>query len=131
MKPYISVVIPSYNEAKSLLPLYRELTPVLKEIRREYEIIFVNDGSRDKTQEVLESLHRQDKKHIRVIQFRNNFGKAAALTAGFKLAKGEVVIQMDADLQDNPIEIPRLICKKPVIKSIQFCYKLHFKSQTT
>jgi glycosyltransferase involved in cell wall biosynthesis len=111
MKLYISVVIPAFNEAESLPRLYTELTSVLKESGKEYEIIFVNDGSRDKTQEVSEELYSKDKKHVRVIQLRNHFGKAAALSAGFELAKGETVFQMDADLQDDPKEIPKFIKK--------------------
>ena len=110
-KMKVSVVIPVYNEADSLSKLYKELVRELSKLGPNYEIIFVDDGSRDNTQKVLEGLFQKDKEHVKAIQFRNNFGKAAALRAGFDLATGDIIITLDADLQDDPVEIPRFIEK--------------------
>ncbi len=106
----LSVIIPLFNEEKSLSSLYSELKSVLKNSGKSYEIIFVDDGSRDNSWSVLERLHTADKE-IRGIQFRKNSGKAAALSAGFKYAQGKVIVSMDADLQDDPGEIPKFIEK--------------------
>jgi len=106
----LSVIIPLFNEEKSLSSLYSELKSVLKNSGKSYEIIFVDDGSRDNSWSVLERLHAAGKE-IRGIQFRKNSGKAAALSAGFKYAQGKVIVSMDADLQDDPGEIPRFIEK--------------------
>jgi glycosyltransferase involved in cell wall biosynthesis len=105
----LSVVIPLLDEEESIGPLHSSLVAVLGALGKEYEIIFVDDGSEDGTFGILQSLHEQDPEHIRVIQFRRNFGKTAALTAGFRQARGDVVITMDADLQDDPREIPGLL----------------------
>jgi glycosyltransferase involved in cell wall biosynthesis len=107
----LSVVIPLLDEEQSIRPLHSSLITVLEAVGREYEIIFVDDGSEDDTFGILASLHEQDPEHIRVIEFRRNFGKTAALTAGFRQARGEVVITMDADLQDDPTEIPGLLAE--------------------
>ncbi len=106
----LSLVIPIYNEEGSIPELYETLTAVLNEQGCTYEILFVDDGSRDSTFSQLRTLHLQDP-HIRVIRFRRNFGKTAALSAGFASTRGEVVITMDADLQDDPREIPRFLDK--------------------
>jgi len=106
----LSVVIPLFNEEKSLSSLCSGLKSALKNSGKSYEIIFVDDGSQDNSWSVLERLHAADK-DIRGIQFRKNSGKAAALSAGFKHAKGKVIITMDADLQDDPGEIPKFIKK--------------------
>lgn len=105
---YVSMVIPMYNEGMNAIPMYEKLTKVLKDLKKDYEIVFIDDGSRDKTFVELEKLHKADKK-VKVISFRRNFGKAAALSAGFQYAKGEIVITMDGDLQDEPEEIPRFL----------------------
>ncbi|MFH1861746.1 MAG: glycosyltransferase family 2 protein [bacterium] len=105
----ISVVIPLYNEEESLRELYSLLSQYLSPWDK-CEIIFVDDGSTDGSFQVLKSLHQQDHR-IRVISFRKNFGKSAALDAGFRAAKGDYIITMDADLQDDPAEIPNLIAK--------------------
>ncbi len=105
-----SIVIASKNESESLPTLYKELTSVLNSIGKEYEIIFVDDGSTDKTYEVLEALAQKDKK-IKIIKLRANFGKSFALDKGFQEAKGEIIIILDADLQDDPREIPNLLKK--------------------
>ena len=106
----LSVIIPLFNEEKSLTSLCDELKSALTSFGKSYEIIFVDDGSKDTSWSVLEKLHAQDE-DIRGIQFRKNSGKAAALSAGFKYAKGKVIVTMDADLQDDPEEIPRFIKK--------------------
>ena len=107
----VSVVIPLLDEEESIRPLYSSLRDVLEGLGKEYEIVFIDDGSQDDSFSVLKSLHEEDPQHIRVIQFRRNFGKTAALTAGFKQARGEVIVTMDADLQDDPAEIPNLLAK--------------------
>ncbi len=104
----ISVVIPAYNEEENIIILYKGLKHVLDSLNKEYEIIFVDDGSTDHTFRNISELNDKDKK-VRAIQFRKNFGKAAALSAGFELAQGDLIITMDADLQDVPEEIPRFI----------------------
>lgn len=107
----ISIVIPVFNEAENIKPLYDEVVSVLEAMRKDYEIIFVNDGSRDSSQQEIENLFKKDSKHIRGIQFRNNFGKAAALHAGFQLAKGEIIVTLDGDLQDDPHELSKFLAK--------------------
>ena len=106
--PFVSIVVPLYNEEESLRELAAEIAEVSKEMGEPYEIIFVDDGSTDRSFEVLKELHAHDS-HIKVIRFRRNFGKSAALSVGFREASGEYVITMDADLQDDPKEIPGLI----------------------
>lgn len=110
MDKEISVVIPLLNEEKGLETLHARLKDVLESLARSYEIVFVDDGSEDDSWLVLERLHAKDKT-VKAIQLGRNSGKAAALSAGFKNAKGKVVITMDADLQDDPEEIPNLIKK--------------------
>lgn len=107
----LSIVIPLYNEEPSLEPLAAELKVVLEPLGRPYEIIFVDDGSTDGSFATLEQLHHTDPEHFRVIRFRRNFGKTAALSAAFKRARGEIVVTMDADLQDDPHELPKLLDK--------------------
>lgn len=104
----ISIIVPLYNEAESLPKLYEWIARVMKENQFSYEVLFVNDGSTDESWQVIEQLNRQDDEHIHGICFRRNYGKSAALYCGFKAAKGDVVITMDADLQDSPDEIPEL-----------------------
>jgi glycosyltransferase involved in cell wall biosynthesis len=106
--PEVSVVVPVLDEAPSLPVLHRELTDALETLGRSHEIIFVDDGSRDGSYEVMEKLHRTDDR-VRVVQLRRNFGKAAALSVGFAHARGAVVATLDADLQDDPAELPRLL----------------------
>jgi len=103
----ISLVIPLYNEAESLPELAAWIDRVMKENNYSYEIIFVDDGSRDKSWSIIAKLNAENHR-IRGIKFRRNFGKSAALNEGFKEAKGDVIITMDADLQDSPDEIPAL-----------------------
>ena len=102
----ISVIVPLYNEAESLPKLYEWIARVMKENKFSYEVIFVNDGSTDESWAVIEGL--ADDSHVHGICFRRNYGKSAALYCGFQAAKGDVVITMDADLQDSPDEIPEM-----------------------
>ncbi len=106
----LSVVIPVYNEKESLPELYRQLLEALEPPGYRFELIFVDDGSRDGSVEILEELARQDER-VRVIQFQKNYGKSAALSVGFETAVGDFVATLDADLQDDPHEIPALIQK--------------------
>ena len=106
--PTVSVVIPLYNERGTLDQLHAELTEVLGQVARDWEILFIDDGSSDGSAEVLESLAARDER-VRVFTFRRNQGKAAGLNVGFREAAGDVVVTMDADLQDRPAEIPRLL----------------------
>lgn len=108
--PALSVVIPLYNEAEGLFELYDALALVLQPYGDRCEIVFVDDGSIDGSFDRLGSLRQCDRR-ITVVKLRGRQGKAAALAAGFRLACGEVVVTMDADLQDDPQEIPRLIEK--------------------
>ncbi|MBO5677027.1 MAG: glycosyltransferase family 2 protein [Bacteroidaceae bacterium] len=104
----ISVVVPLYNEDESLPELYAWITRVMNENKFSYEVIFVSDGSTDKSWDVIEGLSAADPEHVRGIKFRRNYGKSPALFCGFEKAQGDVVITMDADLQDSPDEIPEL-----------------------
>lgn len=103
----ISVVIPLYNEEESLPELYAWIERVMKVNNFTFEVIFINDGSKDNSWKVIESLSQQSE-HVKGIKFRRNYGKSPALYCGFKEAMGDVVITMDADLQDSPDEIPEL-----------------------
>ena len=104
----ISVVIPLYNEDESLPELFSWIKRVMEENKFTYEVIFVNDGSTDRSWDVINELHNQNPDTVHGIKFRRNYGKSPALYCGFDRAKGDVVITMDADLQDSPDEIPEL-----------------------
>jgi glycosyltransferase involved in cell wall biosynthesis len=106
----LSVVIPAYNEQKNVRLLYNKLKEVLTSMKISYEIIYIDDGSTDKTYIELEGLQKKDQ-NITVIKFRGNFGQTFALDAGFKAAQGKVIISMDADLQNDPADIPILLAK--------------------
>ncbi len=103
----ISVIVPLFNEEESLPELHAWIQRVMNANGFSYEIIFVNDGSTDNSWGIIEELHRKDE-HVHGIKFRRNYGKSPSLYCGFKAAKGDVVITMDADLQDSPDEIPGL-----------------------
>lgn len=103
----ISVVVPLYNEEESLPELYAWIERVMKANGFSYEVIFVNDGSTDRSWQIIEELSRKSDT-VHGIKFRRNYGKSPALYCGFEKAQGDVVITMDADLQDSPDEIPEL-----------------------
>lgn len=106
----LSIVVPIHNEEHSILPLYDRLTVVLLELRRPYEIIFIDDASTDRSYELLANLVQTDQ-HLKIIRLRRNFGQTAALSAGFHEARGKVIIAMDGDLQHAPEDIPALLAK--------------------
>jgi len=106
--PDLSVVIPIYNEAPNLEPLYRELTDTLDRWGRSYELILVDDGSTDGSFDTLKRLHAADPR-LRVIQFRRNFGQTAAFAAGFAAARGRLIATSDGDLQNDPRDIPAMV----------------------
>jgi glycosyltransferase involved in cell wall biosynthesis len=106
--PDLSVVLPVYNEEESLVPLCDELRDVLDGSGLDYEIVFVDDGSRDRSAEIIRGL-RESSPRIRLIRFKENVGETAALDAGFKAARGRWVVSMDADLQNDPHDIPHLL----------------------
>ncbi len=108
MRPALSVVIPVFNESPTLAALHRRLTQTLERVARPYEIIFVDDGSRDESADVLRALRARDAA-VRVIRFNRNYGQHAALFAGMDRARGEIIVTLDADLQNPPEEIPRLL----------------------
>lgn len=105
-KLYLSVVVPVFNEQDNVKKLHQEIVEVLEKLGKPYEIIFINDGSSDKTLENCQGL-----RPLKIINFRRNFGQTASLDAGFKAAKGEIIISMDGDLQDDPANIPRILKK--------------------
>ena len=107
--PYLSVVIPVYNEEANLEALYARLTSVLDTLGKPYEILFTNDGSRDRSGEILERLYQLRPTQVRVIDFNGNFGQHMAIMAAFERVRGEVIVTLDADLQNPPEEIPKLI----------------------
>jgi glycosyltransferase involved in cell wall biosynthesis len=107
--PEISVVVPLLNEQDNIGPLYEQIIQTLSP-GHGYEIIFVDDGSTDKSFEVMAELQKADDK-VRIIRFRKNFGQTAALSAGFDHARGQVIIAMDGDLQNDPADIPRMLDK--------------------
>ncbi len=106
----LSVVIPIFNEAGNIERLHKELTAALQGIGRDYEVIAINDGSKDNSAELLNAVQARDHRwHI--IHFRRNFGQTAAMSAGFDAARGEIVVTMDADLQNDPQDIARILAK--------------------
>ena len=107
--PYLSIVIPVYNESDNLEQLYQRLTTSLDKQGKSYEILFINDGSKDNSYEKLNELQQRRPEQIRIIHFNGNFGQHMAVMAGFERVRGEVVITLDADLQNPPEEIPALV----------------------
>jgi glycosyltransferase involved in cell wall biosynthesis len=107
--PQLSVVVPLLDEEENLLALYEQITRSL-DGRHEYELIFIDDGSTDRSFEILKGFQASDPR-VRVIRFRRNFGQTAALSAGFAHARGEVVVALDADLQNDPADIPMVVAK--------------------
>jgi glycosyltransferase involved in cell wall biosynthesis len=109
-RPQLSVVIPLYNEEECVMPLYASLIQVCDQLNAPYELIFVDDGSQDQTFPRLRRLHAGDLR-VKVIRLRKNFGQTAAMEAGFRYAKGKIIISMDGDLQNDPKDIPKFLQK--------------------
>ena len=105
-KPQLSIVIPVHNEEENIPKLYEKLRSILLRIEKTYEIIFIDDGSTDDSFEKIKTIKDS---RVQVVRFQRNYGKAAALSCGFKKSKGDIVITMDGDLQDDPKEIPRFM----------------------
>jgi glycosyltransferase involved in cell wall biosynthesis len=106
----LSVVLPVFNEEDNITELHNEIAAVLDTIEGQSEVIYVDDGSSDSTLEKLRDLHRNDTRVV-VVEFRRNFGQTAAMAAGFEFARGQVVVAMDADRQNDPADIPKLLDK--------------------
>lgn len=107
---YLSLVIPIYNEAENLRPLCERIRQALASSGWEYEVVLVDDGSSDGSDRILAELHGEDPT-LKVIRFRRNFGQTAALAAGIDYAHGEIIVSLDGDLQNDPLDIPRLVAK--------------------
>ena len=122
----LSIVVPLYNEEENTELLYAQLKAALEEIGRDYEIIIVDDGSTDGSFDILKRLHEGDER-LKVIRFRRNFGQTAAFAAGFDRSQGEVVITMDADLQNDPADIPLLLEKIEEGYDVVSGWRLHRK----
>jgi len=108
--PYLSVIIPVYNEEENVTPLTTELMEVLNNLNKSFEVIFVDDGSTDRSLAILKELQKNIR-DIRIIKFRRNCGQTAGFDAGISAARGEVIVTMDADLQNDPHDIPKLLEK--------------------
>ncbi len=106
----LSVVIPVYNEEENLAPLWAELRPVLEGLGLDFEVVFVDDGSQDRSAEIVRRLREGDTR-VRLVSLKANAGETAATDAGFKAARGRMVVTMDADLQNDPADIPRLLAR--------------------
>ncbi len=106
----LSIVIPIYNEVDNLRPLCQRVHAVLAPLDWSYELVLIDDGSRDGSSELLAELHAEDDT-LKVLRFRRNFGQTAALAAGFEYAHGDVIVSLDGDLQNDPVDIPRLLAK--------------------
>jgi glycosyltransferase involved in cell wall biosynthesis len=106
----LSIVVPVYNEEKNLLQLHKEITDAVRPLGRTYEIILIDDGSRDGSFEVLRGIQASDS-HVRVLRLRKNFGQTAALSAGFDNARGEIIATLDSDLENDPADIGLLVAK--------------------
>ncbi|MCP4216947.1 MAG: glycosyltransferase family 2 protein [bacterium] len=107
---FLSVVIPVYNEEDNVEPMHRQIVAAVDGKFKDYEIIFINDGSRDASMVRLKALHQKDPR-AKVINFRKNFGQATAISAGFDYCRGDVVVTLDGDLQNDPADIPLVTCK--------------------
>jgi len=106
----LSIVVPLYNESENIPILYAEIKNVMRKLNKKYEVIFIDDGSTDRSYEELEKVYKTDK-FVKIIKFRKNFGQSAAMNSGFFHSKGNVVIVMDADLQNDPKDVPKLLDK--------------------
>jgi dolichol-phosphate mannosyltransferase len=130
----ISIIIPVYNEEQNLAELYERLYAVLNKLGKTYEIIFVDDGSKDRSFKILRSLNQKNKR-IKVIKFSRNFGHHIAISAGLNYSKGDTVVLMDADLQDKPEDIPALFSKleegHDVVYALRKSYRASFFDKIT
>jgi undecaprenyl-phosphate 4-deoxy-4-formamido-L-arabinose transferase len=108
-RPYISVIIPVYNEQENLRALFDRLMAVMDSTGKPFEVIFTNDGSYDRSGVILRELHQRRARQVRVIDFNGNFGQHMAIMAAFEQVRGEVIVTLDADLQNPPEEIPKLL----------------------
>jgi glycosyltransferase involved in cell wall biosynthesis len=106
--PELSIVVPLYNEERNVVPLFDELTKTLRAAGISYELLLVDDGSRDRTFEALQRIQAADPR-VRVVRFARNFGQTAAFAAGFAHARGRFIVTIDGDLQNDPADIPRLL----------------------
>lgn len=122
----ISIVVPLFNEKEALQELYDGINHAVSALEQPVELIFVDDGSRDGSFEILQEILRQDPR-VKIIRFRRNFGKSAALSAGFRMAVGDVIVTMDADLQDQPIEMHKLLDELKEGTDLVSGWKLHRK----
>ena len=104
----LSIVIPTHNEEQNISILYKELKQVLEKLKKSYEIIFVDDGSKDNTFNILFDISKKDKR-IKIVKLLSNYGQSSAIAAGIQTAQGEDIVTMDSDLQHNPADIPYLI----------------------
>jgi undecaprenyl-phosphate 4-deoxy-4-formamido-L-arabinose transferase len=105
----VSIVVPVFNESANLDSLWSRLKPVLDHLEREWEVVFIDDGSRDDSLKILRGIAASESGHVRVVELARNFGQHSAILAGFRQSKGAVVVTLDADLQNPPEEIPRLL----------------------
>jgi glycosyltransferase involved in cell wall biosynthesis len=108
--PKLTVVVPVYNEQECIVRLYDALIGICDKVDFLYEIVFIDDGSRDNTYPILQRLHANDRR-VKVVRFRKNYGQTAAMAAGFQYALGDVIVSMDGDLQNDPVDIPRVVMK--------------------
>jgi len=108
--PYLSIIVPVYNEESNLVPLMDRLYPVVKATGHPFEILFTNDGSRDRSLDILKGMVQQFP-GVKVVEFNGNFGQHMAILAAFEMSRGQIVITLDADLQNPPEEIPRLVAE--------------------
>ena len=108
-KPYVTIVIPVYNEQDNLEALFTRLASAMDKTGKSWEVLFTNDGSRDRSLELLRGFQKQRPRQVRVIDFNGNFGQHMAIMAAFERVRGDVVVTLDADLQNPPEEIPKLL----------------------
>ncbi|MFB3905975.1 MAG: glycosyltransferase family 2 protein [Acidobacteriota bacterium] len=120
--PQLSVIIPVFNERENLEPLHEKLKLVLDELGRSYEILFIDDGSLDGSTALLREIAASDPK-VRLLEFVRNFGQTAAMSAGFDHARGEIIIPLDADLQNDPEDIPRIIAALEAGSDVVSCWR--------
>src|SRR5215471_13833443 len=106
----VSIIVPAHNEEESLPHLHRQITTAMAPLGVQWQVVYVDDGSNDRTFQILEAIAQRDP-HAAVVQLRRNFGQTAAIAAGIDHSSGEVIILIDADLQNDPADIPRLLAK--------------------